>query len=154
MIHYQSPNNKFSPSHKDFIYSIACGIIDIGSGVVTKDWSEVTCEKCLKLSPNVVLHLYRELIDEGHIEGKKSFNLSPSFGVWQPIETALKNEVTLILATDGKDFGVVGWSDYEGGAWIFYNGRETPLGHVVYNNDLWLSGMQPTHWMPLPDLPN
>jgi hypothetical protein len=56
---------------------------------------------------------------------------------WQPIETAPKDGYD-ILAVEGPFVRIVFWDTARGGLWSKWPGREP---------------MHPTHWMPLPALP-
>lgn len=62
------------------------------------------------------------------------------FGIWQPIETAPKDQWVPILATDGN---LIEICHYEGDMMIKW--RFGDQGH---------DAMEATHWMPLPSLPN
>jgi len=63
-----------------------------------------------------------------------------SHAEWQPIETAPKDGVT-ILVWDGEAFDLCLWSDSEG----FINA-------TAWDDDEYAS-LAPTHWMPLPEAP-
>lgn len=62
---------------------------------------------------------------------------------WQPIETAPKDESVLLLMDDEVFSGF--YSD--GGFWVFPYAGYHGCGCCGDTND------QPTHWMPLPELP-
>lgn len=56
---------------------------------------------------------------------------------WQPIETAPKFDLILVITKDRK-FHTAYWDTYDGGTW-------------------WIAGttlqVRPSHWMPLPEAP-
>jgi len=61
---------------------------------------------------------------------------------WQPIETAPKDRL-LLLCLDGKSIAIGNWKKtFEGEMWVSEEYAET--------YQFWL---EPTHWMPLPELP-
>jgi hypothetical protein len=68
--------------------------------------------------------------------------------MWQPIETAPKDQFLLLCGPSGYTTTPMVvttgrmCSDYHAGRWI---------DHA--NDDLTDWGFEPTHWMPLPDLP-
>ncbi len=65
---------------------------------------------------------------------------TPSFGVWQPIETAPRDESVLVFCDDGEGYIQYSFYSEDLGLWIHMNS-----GDPLY--DL------PTHWMPLPPRP-
>lgn len=79
-------------------------------------------------------------------------------GEWLPIETAPKDEMTRVLLAPHM---VTGWRD--GDKWLIAaipttgDGAIAPdwlapgLGWTCIHADV--TGIEPTHWMPLPDLP-
>lgn len=68
--------------------------------------------------------------------------------MWQPIKTAPYGETVLLIGDSGmasrRPFIINGyrWRDYRGGDWL--NVQNTRLSDY---------GVEPTHWMPLPDPP-
>ena len=69
---------------------------------------------------------------------------------WQPIETAPKDGQTILLS-DGQKVLTGAWAD-EPGAW-----KVCPFNHDCdepYWGGGWTYAGGPTHWMPLPALPN
>lgn len=70
---------------------------------------------------------------------------------WRPIETAPKDGTTILLAVPGWKLAVTGyWWDHQ----TITNGKvvshtqKWSYGSLYANNDV-----DPTHWMPLPELP-
>lgn len=61
---------------------------------------------------------------------------------WQPIETAPHTEY-ILLCLGGADWAIGHWnSAFTHGGWAPGDGDEKPFT------------LEPTHWMPLPDLPS
>ncbi len=68
--------------------------------------------------------------------------------MWQPIETAPKDEETVLLFSPiaaRKPFITVGWFDVDKYRWFMLDACAHSHGFIA---------QQPTHWMPLPAPPS
>lgn len=67
------------------------------------------------------------------------------FCTWQPIETAPKRKFILVIADETYPVCAINWTG-EQNIWNF----DTWIMNSDDNSPLWF---EPTHWMPLPKLP-
>lgn len=80
--------------------------------------------------------------------------LSETFGLWQPIETAPQDgSFILLYRPDAPD-----WARVAIGSYNDQHGNKKPKPywelHFRWSNIIMCRNWQPTHWMPRPQAPN
>lgn len=77
-----------------------------------------------------------------------SGSLDPLFGIWQPIETCPRNKSVLLFLPNTEHYGPGIWRGIlvDMGTGLRFHGTAWACGRDFED--------EPTHWMPLPDVPN
>ena len=104
-----------------------------------------TDDRCFILDDNGQVFEFSDC-DKG-----KHFQTHPTFGIWQPIETAPKDG-TVFIGLDDDEVYKMKW-DLKRNR-IVLNISDEPYHKIhSWGSEFDYEDLNPTHWMPLPELP-